>query len=152
MTTIDETVSSEGTLKWSRMLTAKAEWNTRGDGANPVTTSRHDGRGTCPTEDEECYAQDQHGCSVIGDEEVRTDRNPDTADHHANETVFGLSLATLGCRTLHVVPLQEWHDGEGEGKTDPDRNKRETNKAIIPVIVTAEDNGVTEEEGVLYDC
>lgn len=82
----------------------------------------------------------------------RTDGNPDGTDHHADQAVLGLGLAALGGSPLHVVALQEGHDGEGEAKPYPDGDKRKADEAVVPMVVVAEDNGVAEEECVLHTC
>lgn len=139
-----------GVWRERRIRTSETEWDTRRDGANPVSASRHNSRGTCPTEDEHRCRQDSQFLNTRHSmREARTDRYPDRADHHAYETVLRLCLAALGSCTRHVVPLEEWHGGEGTSKTDPYRDERQTGDTVRPLVVTAEDDRVTEEEGVL---
>ena len=82
---------------------------------------------------------------------ILTNWNPYRTDHHTNETILRLSLAALRGSTFHVVPLKKGHDSEGDAETDPDRDERQANKAIVPTIVLAKDDGETEEECILKD-
>ena len=81
---------------------------------------------------------------------MRTDWYPDRANHHADETVLRLCFATLCGSTLHVVLLEERHGRECHTQTDPDGDEHETSETLSPVVVTDEDDWITEEERVLY--
>lgn len=82
--------------------------------------------------------------------EVLTDGHPDRADHHADKAILWFGVTALGMRTLHVVFLQPGHDGECDTQTNPHGDERQTDEAVVPLVVAAEDDGITEEEGILY--
>lgn len=85
----------------------------------------------------------------VGKDCVLTYRDPDGADHHAHETIFGVGFATFGHHTRSVVLLQLWSHEQCQAEADPDRDESKANTAVIPTIIATEDNRITEEEGVL---
>lgn len=116
--------------KHAYIRTAKAEGNTRGDGADPVAAAGEDRRRTRPAEDEQ------------------RDGDEPAADHHARETVLGVGAPALLGRATEIVALDAWRDADCESDTDEDGAEGEADHAVVPAVVLAEDDGVREEERV----
>lgn len=58
-------------------------------------------------------------------------------------------MTTFASHSSTVVLLQLWSDEQGEAETNPDGNECQTDTTIVPTVITTEDDGITEEEGVL---
>ena len=114
-----------------KALTSETEGDTGGGRTDPVAAAWHNGRGARPAEDE------------------HRDGHEPAPEHHANETILGISLATLGYHLCSVQLLESGSDYEGAGGTDPHRDEGKSNVTVVPAIVLAEDDRVAEEEGVL---
>ena len=48
-----------------------------------------------------------------------------------------------------IVPLKEGHRGKGHTESNPDGDEGQTDLAIVPRVVFAEDDRIAEEECIL---